>query len=100
MPKQLHIDVCVEERPVIMDLPKHVSVYPDAEDFQKALEFLLERKFDVHEGTVYGSRSLEVFDAKVQQRERITCKALCGRERVQLTFVCFVWPCDCVGLTV
>lgn len=44
-----------------MDLPKHIFVFPDSGDFQKALEFMHGRKLDVHEGTVYGSRSLEVF---------------------------------------
>ena len=44
-----------------MDLPTHIFVFSEAGDFQNALEFVFKLKLDVHEGTVCGSPSLEVF---------------------------------------
>lgn len=51
-----------------MDMPTHILVYPNAGDFQKALEFAHMCEFDVHEGTVNGSRSLELFDMNAFSR--------------------------------
>ena len=45
----------------MMDMPTHLFVFPDTGNFQMALEFMHKHKLDCHEGTVYGSRSLEVY---------------------------------------